>query len=183
MRGRIVCDLKFSPRVVQVFVPATGRIYNVRGVIRRKRRALIGQGSREDPPGPYKTLNNAALRPARGGQRPTCRNFFTVMHRRHYHATLCPHYAVLCYYLRYRDSLFICLASLSTFASFIFLQISLVVSAFSFSFYEHPLLLFSSVVRFARRCGFNGNRSAARCPLVTVSNLWNERDHRAGLPV
>lgn len=35
------------------------------------------------------------------------------MHRRHYRGALCPHYAILCYYLRYRGCLFICLASLA----------------------------------------------------------------------
>lgn len=56
-----------------MFVPATGRIYNVHGVTRGEQTGVLGQRPRRDP---YKTFNNAALRAARDGQRQTCRNFF-----------------------------------------------------------------------------------------------------------
>lgn len=87
------------------------RIYDLRRIIHGcsalAMRSCWGiRGARE-------ALNNATLKLTRAGQKPTCHNFFTVMHRRHYRGALCPHYAVLCYYLRYHGCLFICLASLT----------------------------------------------------------------------
>lgn len=97
--------------MVQVFVAGTSdaNLRSSRGSPRTGQRA--GTRSSWRIRGARKALNNATLRLARAGQKPTCHNFFTVMHRRHYRGALCPHYAVLCYYLRYRGCLFICLAS------------------------------------------------------------------------
>lgn len=102
------------------------RIYDPRWVIHGRR--MVPQDSilLGDPRDAREALNNATLKLARAEQKPTCHNFFTVMHRRHYRGALCPHYAVLCYYLRYHGCLFICLASLTV------LDLPTWSSAFSF---------------------------------------------------
>jgi len=96
----------------QVFVARTSdaNLRSLRGFPRTGQR--VGTRSSWRIQDARKALNNATLRLACAGQKPVCHNFFTVMHRRHYRGALCPHYAVLCYYLRYHGCLFICLASL-----------------------------------------------------------------------